>query len=419
MELIKTQLVAMAEALPLLRELSGDKKNRLLVTLARRLGENRDRLLEANRQDVENYRGSPQFQAAFLDRLQLTEARVRQMQEGLKDVASFPDPVGLEVERKTLANGLLLRRVRSPLGLVFLIFESRPNVITEAFALAFKAGNGLILKGGKESDRSSEVIYRLIKQSFEEEQLPESLFWGLIGAPRELTDFLLKQNKFIDVVIPRGGEKLIEHVSQTSTIPIIKNDRGMCHVYTHEKANLEMALAILENAKTQRPSVCNAAETILVDDVIAERFLGKMHERLCRKGVSFFVCDKAIKLIGGLEGVFSANADAFDTEYLDLKLNVRVVTGLDQAVAHIEKHGSRHSEAIVTEDETAARAFQNRLDAAAVYWNASTRFTDGGQFGLGAEIGISTQKLHVRGPVGLEALTSIRWLIDGQGQVRQ
>jgi glutamate-5-semialdehyde dehydrogenase len=291
-------------------------------------------------------------------------------------------------------------------------------VITEAFSLAFKAGNALLLKGGKESDSTSRVLYGLIEESLTVNGVDPGVFWGLTEAPREMTDFLLKQNRMIDVLIPRGGDKLIEHVTNHSTIPLIKNDRGLCHLYVHAKANLEMALTILDNAKTQRPSVCNAVETLLVDEATAPQFLPKVKQLLGSKNVDFYGCEKSLAILGESDVVHKAGEQTYDTEYLDLKLSIKVVRDVDEAMSHIEKHGSRHSESIITTDEVVASRFQSGVDAAAVYWNASTRFTDGGQMGLGAEIGISTQKLHVRGPVGLEALTSVRWIINGEGQVR-
>jgi glutamate-5-semialdehyde dehydrogenase len=402
----------------LLRSLSSEAKNSVLKNLSAKLKDNQTEILAANEQDVAAYKNSPQFQKAFLDRLILNEKRIQQMQESLESVASMKDPIGEVVETKILANGLQLQKVRGALGVIFLIFEARPNVITEAFSLALKAGNALILKGGKESDNTSKVIYKLIEESLFKENLDPSLFWGLTAAPREVTDFLIKQNKLIDILIPRGGDRLIDYVTENSNIPIIKNDRGLCHIYVHTDADQKMALQILDNAKTQRPSVCNSAETVLVDQAIAAEFLPAMHSLLSSKGVSFFACEKSFCFLKNNENVLLADAKSFDTEYLDLKLNVKVVENITEAIQHIETHGSQHSEAIITSNKTSAQFFQNKVDAAAVYWNSSTRFTDGGQFGLGAEIGISTQKLHVRGPVGLEALTSLRWIIQGNGHIR-
>lgn len=419
MQDIIKQLEKIKQAQVALRTLSSKTKNQLLLRVAQKLMENRTTILDANQEDIREFTSSQTFHKAFVDRLTLSEKRLEQMSESLKSVSLLPDPVGQVVEAKRHSNGLLLKRVRSPLGVIFLIFEARPNVITEAFSLAFKAGNALLLKGGKESDRSSRQIYRLIEESLQEEGLSTEIFWGLAGASRDTTDLLMKQNKWIDVLIPRGGDRLIEHVTEHSTIPLIKNDRGLCHVYVHESANPAMALSILENAKAQRPSVCNSAETLLIDKKNAESFLPLMYERLHSQGVEFYVCEKSKTILGERAGVHRTTKNSFDTEYLDLKLNVKVMMSFAEAIQHIEQHGSRHSEAIVAEDPVVARQFLEQVDAAAVYWNASTRFTDGGQLGLGAEIGISTQKLHVRGPVGLEALTSLRWVIEGQGQIRR
>ncbi len=418
MESIIQKLTQMKKAKIVVRRLTPETKNQVLLRLRGAINSHAIEILKANALDVGEYKKSAKFQSAFVDRLTLTEKVLQQMGESLSQVAAMKDPVGEVVETRTLANGLVIKKSRNPLGLLFLIFEARPNVITEAFSLALKSGNALILKGGKESDRTSSVIYRLVEECLQAEGVTADVFFGLVGASRETTDFMMKQNKFIDVLIPRGGDQLIEHVTQNSTIPVIKNDRGMCHIYVHEKADLAMALNIIDNAKTQRPSVCNAVETLLVDHAVAAKFLPRVHQLLRAKGVTFFVDPEAYAIIGKNDGVLKATEKSFDTEYLDLKLNIAVVQGIGPAMDHIELHGSQHSEVIITGDVPAAKQFQLNIDAAAVYWNASTRFTDGGQLGLGAEIGISTQKLHVRGPVGLEALTSLRWVIEGVGQVR-
>lgn len=415
---LMTELEKVKKAQIQLRILTSEQKNQFLEDLSNNLLKAEDQILAANGRDLEAYQKSPGFQQAFLDRLRLNKDRLFQMVQSLKEVSALPDPVGEVQETKYLPNGLVLKKVRSPLGVIFLIYEARPNVIGEAFALAFKAGNALVLKGGKESDQTSQVIYEVIRQSLVAGNLPSHLFWGLIGASREVTDFLMQQNKLIDVLIPRGGDKLIEHVTRTSRIPIIKNDRGLCHIYVHSEASFEMALSILDNAKTQRPSVCNAAETLLVDRAIASTFLPLAYERLHSKGVEFFLCEDSVKILNGKNGVHLADQSQFDREYLDLKISLKIVEGMDEALDHIQRHGSSHSEAIITENSKVARRFQTMVDAAVVYWNASTRFTDGGQFGMGAEIGISTQKLHVRGPVGIESLTSQRWIVDGVGQIR-
>lgn len=411
-------LRAMKRAQRTLATSPSEKKNKILLAVADKLVLHQDKILQTNQNDVALYRQSLHFQKAFEDRLQLSEDRLRGMAQSLKEVALFPDPVGREFEKYTLPNHLILRRVHSPLGVLFVIFEARPNVIAEAFALALKSGNALLLKGGKESNQTCQVIYELIEEALRENEMDPAVFKGLVTSAREATDFLIKQKKFIDVIIPRGGSALIDYISENSSIPIIKNDRGLCHIYVHAEADEEMALALLDNAKTQRPSVCNAVETLLVDKAIAPGFLKKALQRLSPKGVEFFGCERTLQVLHGEKNLAPVRSDSYDTEYLDLKLSVRIVENIEEAIEHIRQHGSAHSEAIVTANERVARVFQNEVDAAAVYWNASTRFTDGGQLGLGAEIGISTQKLHVRGPVGLLSLTSLRWLIDGQGQTR-
>lgn len=415
-EVIERLVKVRASAMKL-RTITTVEKNKLLMNLYHKLQTHEEEILSANAKDLEAYRRSADFQKAFADRLALNANRLQQMRDSLDSVVQAQDPVGTCVEQKVLENGLKVNRVRGPLGVCFMIFESRPNVITEAFSLALKSSNALILKGGKESDQSANVIYRLINESLAEVLSLSDVFWGLTGVGRELTDFLMKQNRLIDVLIPRGGDRLIEYVTEHSRIPLIKNDRGMCHVYVHEKANLEMALNIIDNAKTQRPGVCNAMETLLVDEPIALAFLPLIFNRLKAKGVEFYVCEQARKILTG-PLVYSATEQSFDTEYLDFKINVKIVKSFTDALLHIEKHGSRHSEAIITEDVSVAAEFQQKIDAAAIYWNASTRFTDGYQLGLGGEMGVSTQKLHVRGPVGLEALTVPRWIISGYGQIR-
>jgi glutamate-5-semialdehyde dehydrogenase len=344
------------------------------------------------------------------------------MSESLAAVRALPDPIGEVAERRILPNGLLVQRVRSPLGLIFMIFEARPNVAIEAFSLALKSGNALILRGGKECMETTSVLYELIANALTHAGLPPECLWGITNPDRTLTLELLKARSFIDVVVPRGGETLIEFVVEHSRIPIIKNDRGLCHVYIHEDADINMTLDLVDNAKTQRPGVCNSMETLLVHERVATALLPVLHSRIssAERGhpVEWRICQKGTKTLMERDRVILACEKDYDTEHLDYILNCKVVGSLDEAIAHIEAHGSRHSEAIVTRSESTARQFQSRVDAAAVYWNASTRFTDGYQLGLGGELGISTQKLHVRGPVGLRELTSLRWLVDGHGQIR-
>jgi glutamate-5-semialdehyde dehydrogenase len=398
---------------------SGEEKNKVLISAAQLLLQNEEELLQANAKDLARVDA---ISPAFRDRLVLDSKRIRQMAESLRQVSDLPDlvsdPVLRVIEKKQLKNGLVLKKIRAPLGVIFLIYESRPNVAVEAFSLAFKSSNGILLKGGKESKETTTVLYRLLKQAFVSGSLSSDCFWGIQDENRTLTPDLLSQNAWIDVVIPRGGEKLIEFVVRNTTIPMIKNDRGLCHVYVHEDADVEMAKKIVINAKTQRPGVCNAMETLLVHQKIAQEFLPLLYQAFENRSVQWWVCPRSLSILKGKSGVHEANASSWDTEYLDFVFNCKVVDSLEQAIDHIEEHGSRHSEAIVTQSQPIAQIFQNEVDAAAIYWNASTRFTDGFEFGLGGEMGISTQKLHVRGPVGLNELTSTHWIIDGTGQVR-
>jgi glutamate-5-semialdehyde dehydrogenase len=418
MQEIVTRLEKIKKASIDLRTLSSDSKNKILTNLAANLKIRESEILAANDKDVKAYAASAHFQKAFADRLALSTSRLQQMIESIEAVVAAPDPIGQSLGVNRLENGLLLERVRGPIGVCFMIFESRPNVIIEAFSLAVKSANALILKGGKESDVTAGFLYQLIGESIDQVLPATNFFWGMVETGREITDFLMKQNRYIDVLIPRGGDRLIEYVTEHSNLPMIKNDRGLCHIYVEAKANQDMAVQIIENAKSQRPGVCNAMETLLVDAVIASEFLPKVYQALRAKEVEFYVCPESKKILNGAH-VQMASENSFDTEYLDLKMNVKIVKSAIEAQTHIEKHGSRHSEAILTEDAILAEDFLRKVDAAVVYWNASTRFTDGYQFGLGGEMGISTQKLHVRGPVGLEALTSFRWVVRGQGQCRK
>lgn len=414
---VAERLQACRKAARELRAASSGHKNMLLETVAEYLKERELALLKANQEDLAAL--AQDATPAFRDRLALSPARIDSMVESLRQVVLLPDPVGEEVERRTLENGLLARRVRSPLGVIFMIFESRPNVAVEAFSLAFKSGNVMILRGGKESMRTTAVLYGLIRDALVRHAFSVDSLWGITDPSRELTQHLLQQSQWIDVVVPRGGDRLIEFVVAHSRIPIIKNDRGLCHVYVHEDADLKMARDIVVNAKAQRPGVCNAMETLLVHERVAQALLPELYQTLVSKNLRWHVDAGALAIMKGWAGVSPARAESWDTEYLDYDLNCRVVHSFEEALAHIERHGSRHSEAIVTCSEEIARQFQSEVDAAAVYWNASTRFTDGFELGLGGELGISTQKLHVRGPVGLKELTSVRWVIDGEGQVRK
>lgn len=400
-----------------LRRATTERKNAVLSRVAELLIANEKDLLKANQKDIGSLK-KEKTNPSFVDRLKLTPERIRLMQESLLDVAALKDPVGDSFDQKSLANGLRMKRVRSPLGVILMIFESRPNVVTEVFSLGFKSGNALILRGGSESTNSTGVLYQCIHQALRENGFTTDVLWGILDADRTMVQFLMKQNRFIDVLVPRGGNSLIEYVTSHATIPIIKNDRGMCHVYVHDDADLTMAINIIVNGKCQRPGVCNSVETVLLHEKVAADLVPRLHEALAKFQVQWFASRDVQVILKNSPEVHLAVEKNWDTEYLDFKINCKTVPSLDAAIAHIEDHGSRHSEAIITSSEPTARRFQEEVDAAAVYWNASTRFTDGYQMGLGGELGISTQKLHVRGPVGLNELTSARWIIDGTGQVR-
>ncbi len=418
---LKERLIKIKRATRSLRTLPPEIKNNILKTLEGKLTTKEQEILQANRADLTEL--SSGVTSAFRDRLTLTPARLAQIRSSLIQVAELSDPVGEVVEQRALENGLKIKRVRAPLGVIFMIFESRPNVAIEAFSLALKSGNALILRAGKEAKNTVNLFYQAIAESLSENHVSPDLFLGITDPQRLLIQSLLQEKKWIDVVVPRGGDALIEFVVEHSKIPIIKNDRGLCHLYVHHDANLEKALSILENAKKQRPGVCNAVETLLVHESIAAQFLPRAYALLSqhsdpKTAVRWFACAQSLRYLPNLDFAQLIEPESFDTEYLDYKLSCKVVKNEDEAITHIETHGSRHSEAIMTESTKTAQKFQNEIDAAAVYWNASTRFTDGFELGLGGELGISTQKLHVRGPVGLRELTSIRWLMEGNGQIR-
>lgn len=398
-------------------------RNQVLTHASNLLMENQRLILKANEKDLNALpKNTPE---AFRDRLMINPQRIQHMSESLKQVAQLKDPLG-EGESvgplggfRTLPNGLKLKKIRSPLGVLFMIFESRPNVAVEAFSMGFKSGNAMILRGGKESHHTTHQLYKLLEKSLLATKLPREVLWGIVDSDRKMVQDLLQQKDFIDVVVPRGGAGLINYVVKNSLIPIIKNDRGLCHVYVHSDAFPEMAIEIITNAKTQRPSVCNSMETLLIHQDIASHLLPRIYKKMESHQVHWWGCPQTLKILKGFPFVKKAQEKNWNTEYLDQIINCKVVKNIEEAIDHIETYGSHHSEAIVTENADMAKKFQNEVDAAVVYWNASTRFTDGFEFGLGGELGISTQKLHVRGPVGLQALTSERWIVDGVGQIRK
>jgi glutamate-5-semialdehyde dehydrogenase len=396
---------------------SVEVRNKVLLKAAEFLLEEEDAILKANQKDLKKLPADAT--SAFRDRLTLSTQRLSSMAESLRQVADLPDPLAVVGEKKVLKNGLELKKVRAPLGVIFMIFESRPNVAIEAFSMGFKAGNSMILRGGKESQHTVAVLYKLLHAAIKQAGLPSDVLWGITDPDRKIVNELLTQKEYIDVVVPRGGEGLINFVVKNSLIPIIKNDRGLCHVYVHEDADLAMAVNIIVNSKTQRPAVCNSMETMLIHSAVAEQLLPMLYQQMQKFQVKWFGDAKTLKILKGEKQVKKAAEKNWNTEYSDQIVNCKIVDGIDEAIEHIEKYGSRHSESIVTDSKEMAQKFQKEIDAAVVYWNASTRFTDGFEFGLGGELGISTQKLHVRGPVGLQALTSERWIATGTGQIRE
>lgn len=407
-----------------LARLSTADKNACLLAMADALEKGDQLIRAANALDMETG-ASLGLSSAMLDRLKLDDKRVAAMARGLREVAALPDPVGRVLDERVRPNGLRLRKVSTPIGVVVIIYESRPNVTADAASLCFKSGNATILRGGREALNSNQAIARIMVAAGRQTlpHFPEFAVQVVPTTDREAIRELLSLTQFVDLCMPRGGEGLIRAVADCSKVPVIKHYKGVCHVYVDGEADLEMAEAIALNAKVQRPAVCNAMETLLVDSSIAPRFLPMVARKLAEKKVELRADEVALGLLnadGGppLTALRQATDQDFFTEYNDYILNVRVVNGVAQAIEHINHYGSAHSDSIVTRDERRAQQFLNEVDSATVYWNASTRFTDGGEFGMGAEIGISTDKIGARGPMGLEELTSYKWMGLGNGQVR-
>ena len=390
------------------------QKDAALMAISAALEARAAEILSANREDVEAARAGG-MSPSMLDRLSLSEARVKGMAEGVRDVAKLPDPVGRVLSGSTLACGLAMEKIAVPLGVIGIIFEARPNVTSDAAALCLKSGNACILRGGKEAIRSNTAIANVMRAALGEAGLDENCVCLIEDTDRATATAMMRLNRYIDCLIPRGGAGLIRSVVENATVPVIETGVGNCHAYVEKTADIAMAAEIVFNAKTSRPSVCNALETLLVDEAIAETALPVIAARLKEKNVELRGCPRTCAILP--EAVPACEND-YEVEFLDYILAVKVVSGIDEAIAHIRRYSSHHSECIVTRDLAAARRFTREVDSAAVYVNASTRFTDGGVFGLGAEIGISTQKLHARGPMGLEALVSYKYVLYGDGQVR-
>lgn len=397
-----------------LRNLDTAKKNQVLEAVADSLVADSKALLTANAIDVENGRKN-QMPEGLVDRLMLTEARIASMAEGLRQVAALEDPIGEVTGMKKRPNGLLIGQKRVPLGVIGIIYEARPNVTADAFALCFKTGNVVILKGGSDAIHSNTAIVDCIRRTLDENGITKDAIQLISDTSRETAGEFMKMNEYVDVLIPRGGKGLIKAVVNNSTIPVIETGTGNCHIYVDESADLQMAADIVMNAKTQRVGVCNACESLLVHEKVKDAFLPVLAERLRTKNVEMRADEEAKALI---PDAVTATEEDWGTEYLDYILSIKVVGSADEAIRHINRYNTGHSEAIITRDYNNAQKFLDEVDAAAVYVNASTRFTDGFEFGFGAEIGISTQKLHARGPMGLLALTSTKYIIYGNGQIR-
>ncbi len=402
------------EASRTLIRLTQPVKNACLLTVAQNLMEHTDEILEENRKDLANGEAN-HMPASLLDRLRLTKERIAGIAEGVRQVAALPDPVGEVISMKERPNGLLVGRKRVPLGVIGMIYESRPNVTVDAFSLCFKTGNAVILRGGSDAIFSNIALVKIIRQSLEENHVSPDAVNLITDTSRETATRMMRLNDYIDVLIPRGGAGLIRSVVQNATVPVIETGTGNCHVYIDASADVDMAVSIVKNAKLQRLGVCNACESLVIHRDIADSVLPKLLAML-KDNECEVRGDQAV--MGYDDSVKAATEDDYSTEYLDKIISAKVVDSLDEAIDHINLHSTGHSEAIVTSDYANAQRFLNEIDSAAVYVNASTRFTDGFEFGFGAEIGISTQKLHARGPMGLEALTTTKYIIYGNGQVR-
>ncbi len=412
---VKTKAIAAKEAATRMSYISTQMKNNVLLKMAENLESNKDEILKANKIDLENLAKKPGYTKAFHDRLELTAERITDMAEGLKEIQNLPDPVGEVISMWKRPNELEVGQVRVPLGVIGIIYEARPNVTVDAAGLAIKAGNAVILRGSSEAIESNKVLVKILKNACMESGLSEGTVSLIEDTDRAAAQELMQLNEYLDVLIPRGGSSLIKSVVENSTVPVIQTGEGICHTYIDKETDVDMAVKIAFNAKTNRPGVCNAMETLLVHKDISREVLPKIVKLLEEANVEVRGCAATREIT---PQAAPADEEDWRTEYLDLILSIRVVDSLDEAIEHINKYGTKHSEAIVTTSYNRSRKFMAQIDAAAVYVNVSTRYTDGNEFGLGAEMGISTQKLHARGPMGLKALTSIKYVIYGDGQIK-
>ena len=385
----------------------------VLAQMADALEIHSERIISENQKDLEEAKKN-NLSSALVDRLLLNPKRIAEMAQAIREIASLKEPVGRILEGWVVPSGLRIEKVSIPIGVIAIIYESRPNVTSDTAALCFKSGNACVLKGGKEAFYSNAIIATLLQEVLEKFNLPKEIISLLPDYSREGVAKLIKMDKYVDLIIPRGGEALIRYVSENATVPVVKHDKGVCHTYVDKEANLDQAIEIVLNAKCQRPSACNSLETLLVHKAVASSFLPRMKEALDLTGAEIKGCEKSVKLLH----VKQASEEDFHTEHLRNALNIKIVENMDEAIAHIAQFGSSHSEAILSENYSNAERFLNEVDAACVYINASTRFTDGGEFGFGAEVGISTNKLHARGPMGINDLTTYKFKVYGQGQIR-
>jgi len=402
-----------------LAQVSTSQKNRLLESLANQLLKSQEKLLAANQTDIANSQNTGK-NAAFIDRLKLNPERIENMASGLKSIASLPDPIGASFESQTLPNGLKLSKKRVPLGVIAVIYESRPNVTIDVAGLGIKTGNAIILRGGSDTIHSNRAIVSLIQETAKSHEFPVDIVQFVDDPDRQKVLGLLKLHQYIDMLIPRGSASLHKFCRENSQIPVITGGIGICHLFVDETADLNKSIQVIQNAKTQRPTVCNALDTVLVHRKIAKEFLPKLIETLSQKGVTFKLDKKSYTLLEEryTDFVSLAQEGDFDTEWLSLVLGIKIVQNFEEAVHHIDQHSTFHSDGILTNNEDNAARFLNEVDSAAVYVNASTRFTDGGEFGLGAEVAISTQRLHARGPMGLQELTTYKWVVQGDYHIR-
>jgi glutamate-5-semialdehyde dehydrogenase len=403
------------KAFPVLANLPTQQKNKILRSMAQALLDSRRLIIKENEKDLRNAE-KRNLSSAFIDRLTLTEKRIKTMSDSHRALVNLPDPVGEVINQRTAPNRMKISKVRVPIGVIAIIYESRPDVTSDCAGLCLKSGNCVILRGGSEAINSNQAIYKVLSSVLVKFSVPEGAIGFVSTTSRQEVRTLLGLSNYIDLVIPRGGEGLIREVARISRVPVIKHYKGLCHVYVHQDADLAMAEEICFNAKVQRPGTCNAMEVMLIDKKIAPRFLPKMIRRFQDAGVEIRGCPVTRKIVKGIK---SAADEDFRTEFLDLILAVRVVKDLNEAINHINEYGSHHSDSIVTKNNRAAEEFLKRVDSACVYHNVSTRLTDGYQFGMGAEMGISTDRLHARGPMALEELTTYKYVIRGKGQIRK